>query len=748
VRRVNSLLGATFHGWAALGGFTRIFLYILIVIAGALISAEVFSMSLSRDKDRIATVDYGYGPGKGIGPPRPNLALGQTPAIPKSLIAAPSVAAAVPIGGAGGGYFFPHRGVDCPLTGGPSCAIPWPIIPLHMALLPDGRVISYGTDKSGAQGALLYYDVWNPKLGNGAKSHQTLSNTTQTDIFCSAASLLGSGGLLITGGNITANVEVFSPQNNTLTASGTMNYPRYYPSHTILRNGDKLVLGGISQSGAVVPTPEIFNPPSGSWTPLPGISTTDPDSDWFYPRGFVGFDGAVYILHPFSAQIFRLTTDGAGTIQYTGVVMAPGDVTYPSVMFSPFSVLTERLNKVVQVVDLSSSTPGLNGPCSTPPCYLQYDHIWGNGTLLADGEVLVSGGSAINNQIYDSLGNDVDAYQVEIYNPASGTWTLGDSASQPRLYHSAALLLPDGSVLTGGGGAPGPVNELNVEIYYPAYLYLKDGSGNPAPRPTIVSAPSTLKLGQTFSVKVGPKDRIGAVNLIKLGSATHAFNPEQRFIPVSFSQSGQTVTGIVDAAPEKIPPGYYMLFVLNTGGVPAVAKIVSVPSSIPPSPASQPYFLALTGGTIRTDWTGPVGFDFIVGPRQITVTSLGRWVLAGNTQSHLLQLTDAPVGSPGTSRTVFASATLNTAEFLAGEFAYVDLATPVVLSPNTKYAVWTTETGASDGWYNSDTTLTNAPDATVVGAVWLASGPTGNVSEAANGQSIAFGPPTFKYTIP
>jgi Domain of unknown function (DUF1929) len=256
---------------------------------------------------------------------------------------------------------------------------------------------------------------------------------------------------------------------------------------------------------------------------------------------------------------------------------------YPSAMFSAFSVSTVRSNKLVQVVDLSSSKSGVNGPCSMPACHLNYDRMWGNATVLADGKVLVSGGSAIDNHIYDSSGNDVDAYQVEIYNPnpPPGTWTLGDSASQPRLYHSAALLLPDGSVLTGGGGAPGPVNELNVEIYYPAYLYLNDRSGNPAPRPTIVSAPSKLRLGQTFSVTVGSNDQIGAVNLIRVGFSTHSFNPEQRLIHVPFSQSGQTVTGKVKPAPEKIPPGYYMLFVLNTAGVPAVAKIVAVPQAVP-----------------------------------------------------------------------------------------------------------------------------------------------------------------------
>jgi hypothetical protein len=162
MRRINSLLGAAFHGWAALGGFARIFLCILIVIAGTVISAEVFSMRLNPhgfwlETDRKASVDYGYGPGKGIGPPRPNHVLGQTPAIPKSLIAAPTVAGAArarPKGRGAGGYFFPHRGVDCP-PGGRSCGIPWPIIPIHMALLPDGRVMSYGTDKYGSSATLL-----------------------------------------------------------------------------------------------------------------------------------------------------------------------------------------------------------------------------------------------------------------------------------------------------------------------------------------------------------------------------------------------------------------------------------------------------------------------------------------------------------------------------------------------------------------------------------------------------------------
>ncbi|HEX3495512.1 MAG TPA: galactose oxidase-like domain-containing protein [Methylocella sp.] len=597
MRRINSLLGAAFHGAAAPRGFTTIFLCILVVIGGAIITSEVFSKSPGLginlfEKDKKAPVDYGYGPGAGIGPARPNLVLGQTPAIPKSTRLAPqALPGAAPKAAAPAGRLPPSVGT-LGIFGPP---FPWPIIPLHMGLLPDGRVLSYGTDQTGAQGAQLIYDVWDPRVGYGPSAHSILPNGTSTDIFCSAASLIGEGlagptsltsDVLITGGDLTVNgvrnysnnkVNVFNPGNNTLTASGTMNYPRWYPSITTLRNGDKLVLGGRPSPSDVgnlgEPTPEVFNPGSG-WRALPGIAITDgtPGTlEWYYPRSFVGFDGAAILLEN-SGKIFRLTTGGMGTMQDTGSLMAPGVFYYPSVMFFPFKVLMVRAGQRAQVVDLSGSPPVV-----TDVPNLNYDRIWGNATQLPDGEILVTGGSGVNNELINV------AYQAEIFNPyagPSGTWNLVASAAIPRLYHSSALLLPDGTVLTGGGGAPGPVNELNVEIYYPYYLWAKDGSGNAAPRPTIVSAPSRLILGQNFSMTVGSNDQIIFVDLVRVGASTHSFDPEQRLIPVAFSQNGTTITGSLNLYPEEIPPGYYMLFVWNANFVPAVAKIVSIPQAV------------------------------------------------------------------------------------------------------------------------------------------------------------------------
>ena len=76
----------------------------------------------------------------------------------------------------------------------PGPAINWPIIPLHVALLPDGRVFNFGSTEDGKQGGFVY-DVWDPAMGTGPGSHTTLptipGGRPLTDIFCAGQSLIG-----------------------------------------------------------------------------------------------------------------------------------------------------------------------------------------------------------------------------------------------------------------------------------------------------------------------------------------------------------------------------------------------------------------------------------------------------------------------------------------------------------------------------------------------------------------------------
>ena len=214
-------------------------------------------------------------------------------------------------------------------------------------------------------------------------------------------------------------------------------------------------------------------------------------------------------------------------------------------MFAPGKLLSLRSQNVI-VVDLNGPQPAV-----TPTANISQARKWSNATVLADGKVLVTGGSAVANQLTGV------AYAAEIWDPATGQWTLGANAAKPRLYHSTALLLPDGSVLTAGGGAPGPVKNLNAEIYYPGYLY--DASGQPAARPSLVAAPGLLQLhlNQQFAATVGSGDQISRVTLLRTGSVTHSFDPDQRFLELDFIQAGQTLTITLPTAdPNVVLPGY------------------------------------------------------------------------------------------------------------------------------------------------------------------------------------------------
>ena len=78
----------------------------------------------------------------------------------------------------------------------------WPIVAVHSVLLPDGRVMTYGSDLTGLQTGHANYDVWD---SNGAPDagHQTLANTSGTDIFCSSQLVLPqSGNVFIAGGDV------------------------------------------------------------------------------------------------------------------------------------------------------------------------------------------------------------------------------------------------------------------------------------------------------------------------------------------------------------------------------------------------------------------------------------------------------------------------------------------------------------------------------------------------------------------
>jgi Domain of unknown function (DUF1929) len=492
--------------------------------------------------------------------------------------------------GSGSGSSIPAGGPTANVTGVFGGVVQWNLIPLHVVLLPDGRVMSYGTDSSGNQGAQFIYEVWTPSLGTGTNAHLVLNNTTATDIFCSAASVMyNNGKVLTTGGDLTVNGQrnfannlttVFDPSTNTIASNTPMQYPRWYPSLVALPNGKLAVFGGLQNvvpplADPVIPTitPEVYDPTTAVWTTLTGATSNaafggvDYSGNWYYPRSYVAPGGNVFVLgHDGTMYTVTIPTSGAGTITQLAPTAPAGFCFLPTIPFAPGKVLSIRLNQIAVVVDFTQSVPVV-----TQTDNIDQDRFWSTGTVMADGRVLVNGGSTAANVLTGV------AYQATIWDPSTGHWTGAASAAVARLYHSNALLLQDATVLTGGGGAPGPLTNTNAEIFYPPYLYKNDGSGQPATRPTITAAtPQSLLPGNTINVTVGSTDQISRLTFVRQGSSTHCNNSDQRFFSLTFQQTGTQLTATLPSDNTVLLPGWYMLFAFNSAGVPSIATVLYV----------------------------------------------------------------------------------------------------------------------------------------------------------------------------
>jgi hypothetical protein len=198
---------------------------------------------------------------------------------------------------------------------------------------------------------------------------------------------------------------------------------------------------------------------------------------------------------------------------------------------------------------------------------MAYPRSYLNLTVLPDGNVLATGGETDKDG-----GNIANAvYAAELWSPQTQTWTTMASMKTPREYHATALLLPDGRVAVSGMGADfGNVpNENNAEFFSPPYLFK-------GARPTITQNPPRVAYGSQFFVGTPDGASISKVVLIRTGAVTHFFDQNTRYVPLVFQQStgGLTVTGPVDG--NLAPPGYYMLFLVNSNGVPSIAPIIPV----------------------------------------------------------------------------------------------------------------------------------------------------------------------------
>jgi len=221
--------------------------------------------------------------------------------------------------------------------------------------------------------------------------------------------------------------------------------------------------------------------------------------------------------------------------------------------------LDTEATETAELIDLGDPSPSWEWAAS-----LQDKRAHAASVTLADGKVLAVGGTG-SGLFDDSVTN------VELFDPDAETWGQMAPITVPRGYHSTAILLPDGRVVSAGT-TPFQRYELRIQVYSPYYLFR-------GPRPQIIQSPGRVVYDQPFEVsykyKGGHESGVGSAVLIRPGAMTHGFDMEQRYVALEID--GRESGRLRVKAPKDsylAPPGYYMLFLLTDGGVPSEAEFV------------------------------------------------------------------------------------------------------------------------------------------------------------------------------
>jgi Ca2+-binding RTX toxin-like protein len=451
----------------------------------------------------------------------------------------------------------------------------WPLIGIHAMALPNGMVLSFGTDARGMQSGEFIYDVWDPLTGE----HFTLANTTGTDIFCSNMALVAATGeILISGGDNRPDgginlgvddVNVFDFRDNSLEASafGDMAFERWYNAVITLGDGAILTIGGRDGAGRGVGTPEYFVAGEG-WTTLTGAVNLTISSDWWYPRSWLKSDGTVIVIESSGAanrtKVFSLDTAGTGSMIEIGNLPFRTTNDTPSIMIDTDLALIMDDQGNLWTMDFSGGSPVFENVGSVGQARRE-----ANMSVLPDGTIAITGGSVGDNTLVGV------AREVALFNPDDNSIIIQDDEALARLYHSTGLLLVDGTVLSLGGGAPGPLTNLNAEVFNPAYLYGDDGKL--AERPEIIDGPDRVRTTDDIIITVDDAFSIAQMTFLKPGAVTHSRNSDARFLDLTFE--------IIDANTIRIElpdnsnvtiPGYWMLFAIDDAGVPSIARMIGV----------------------------------------------------------------------------------------------------------------------------------------------------------------------------
>ncbi|MFP5041630.1 galactose oxidase-like domain-containing protein [Parasediminibacterium sp. JCM 36343] len=500
---------------------------------------------------------------------------------------------------------------DSAIVGKWSDKIDLPNVPIHTHVLPTGKVLFWGrrnppgtTDFDSLNQHETHAFLWDPAdpkaptkaTSNNPKDH----NGKDINLFCSSHTFLADGRLLVTGGHFfdSQGIECstfYDPFKDTWATGPVMNNGRWYPTVITLPDGGAFVCGGTFSTGPLKP------PPNSNTGNL--ISQILENNIWndlaqfigipLFPRFHVVPNGDLFMSGPRKGT-FRFENFSSGKpgnwVQLGERIT--GNCEYaPSVMYDEGKIIfigggggggtdngtpeIQNVSNVAEKIDFSTENPSWSLAAN-----MKFHRRQHNATILADGTVLVTGGS--QGEGFNDLDPGMPVHIPELWDATSDTWTQMAPEAVDRCYHSTAVLLPDGRVFSGGGGEYAPVDgeanspkdtHADAQLFSPPYLFK-------GTRPVIKTAPLNVKYSTSFEIELDKLEEVSLITWIRLSSVTHSFNTNQRINFLKFQQDNVKITITAPKNSNVCPPGHYMLFVLNKQKVPSIAKIIQITPTV------------------------------------------------------------------------------------------------------------------------------------------------------------------------
>jgi hypothetical protein len=413
------------------------------------------------------------------------------------------------------------------------------------------------------------------------------------------------------------NSYIFDPIELRWSRTNDMSYGRWYPTCVLLPDGHVLTMAGLTKRfpWAFLNKLEIYSKDNG-WQILRGANRWIP----MYPRlhllpsGEVFYAGSynTHYTFPFSLRAFPSATFNIKSNRWTTIglpsnikreegtsvllPLLPPDYTARVLLIAGgLQPGTEAINHV-EMIDFSD-----RHPCYKPRASLSHARYYCYAVLLPDQQVLVLGGKRgtkshhmshdksvkkkmrLENTPEHINHNDDHTHEPhdhgvpqdplavrepELYNLKEDIWHPMAHMGLDRLYHANAILLPDGRVMTAGSNPKRGVNELQIELFCPPYLF----RGN---RPEILNHPHHITYGKEFEIETDIPNEIQAVALMRPSVTTHCVDTEQRYVGLNFSHNNHdSLIAKVPSNRNIAPPGYYMLFVIKENNIPSIARFV------------------------------------------------------------------------------------------------------------------------------------------------------------------------------